>query len=152
MKAIDPWTLPARTGSAYPPPFDEPVRNREKRALGDPFGLQNFGANLVRMPPGTESSQRHWHSRQDELVMVLEGELVLVTDEGEQVMTRGMVAGFPAARPDGHKLVNRSGKDAVYLEIGDRMPGDATDYPDIDMLSEATAGARRFIRRDGTPY
>lgn len=152
MKAIDPWTLPAMIGSAYPPPFDEPVRNREKRALGDPFGLQNFGANLVRMPPGTESSQRHWHSRQDELVMVLEGELVLVTDEGEQVMTPGMVAGFPAARPDGHKLVNRSGKNAVYLEIGDRMPGDATDYPDIDMLSEAAAGGRRFIRRDGTPY
>ena len=152
MKAIDPWTLPATTGSAYPPPFDEPVRNREKRALGDPFGLQNFGANLVRMPPGTESSQRHWHSRQDELVMVLEGELVLVTDEGEQTMTPGMVAGFPAVRPDGHKLVNQSGKDAVYLEIGDRMPGDATDYPDIDMLSESAAGARRFTRRDGTPY
>lgn len=152
MKAIDPWTLPARTGSGYPPPFDEPVRNREKRALGDPFGLQNFGANLVRLPPGAESSQRHWHSRQDELVMVLEGELVLVTDGGEQAMTPGMVAGFPAAASDGHKLVNRTGQDAVYLEIGDRMPGDATTYPGIDMLSVPAEGGRRFTRKDGTPY
>ena len=152
MKAIDPRTLPARTGSAYPPPFDEPVRNREKRALGDPFGLQNFGANLVRLPPGTESSQRHWHSRQDELVMVMEGELVLVTDDGEQTMTPGTVAGFPAGTPDGHKLVNRSSQDAVYLEIGDRMPGDASTYSDIDMRSLASEGARRFIHKDGTPY
>ncbi len=152
MKAIDPRTLPARTGSAYPPPFDEPVRKREKRALGDPFGLRNFGANLVRLPPETESSQRHWHSRQDELVMVMEGELVLVTDDGEETMTPGTVAGFPAGTPDGHKLVNRSSQDAVYLEIGDRMPGDATAYSDIDMRSLATEGARRFIHKDGTPY
>ncbi len=152
MKALDPWTLPAQTGSAYPPPFDRPVRDREKRALGDAFGLHNFGVNLVRLAPGVESSQRHWHSRQDEFVMVLEGELALVCDEGEQALTAGMVAGFPAGRPNGHKLVNRSGRDAVYLEVGDRLPGDSSTYSDIDMLSFPAPSRRRFTRRDGAPY
>lgn len=152
MRAVDPWTLPARMGSAYPAPFDAPVAAREKRALGDAFGLRNFGVNLVRLPPGTESSQRHWHSRQDEFVMVLQGELVLATDAGEQTLGAGMVAGFPAGRSDGHKLVNRSAGDAVYLEVGDRSPGDRTEYSDIDMCSYPTDGPRAYVRKDGTPY
>jgi uncharacterized cupin superfamily protein len=110
--------------------------------------------NLVRLPPGCASSQRHWHTRQDEFVYVLEGELTLVTDAGEQRLTAGMAAGFPAGRPDGHHLVNRSGRDALFLEIGDRSPGDEGEYPDIDMIWRTVDGDQRYVylHRDGTPY
>jgi uncharacterized cupin superfamily protein len=150
--AIDAWTLDPRIGSAYPSPYDEPCRLREKRALGDAFGLTNFGVNLVRVPPGCMSAQRHWHTHQDELIYVIDGELVLVTDAGEQALKPGMTAGFPAGNPDGHMLVNRSGRDAVYLEVGDRTAGDEVDYPDIDMALRQVDGQRRFVRKDGTPF
>ena len=150
--AIDPTGLKPRTGSSYPAPFAAACAGREKRALGDAFGLTQFGTNLVRLMPGAASSQRHWHSREDELVYVLEGEVVLVTDAGEQVMTPGMCAGFKAGDPNGHQLVNRSDRDAVYLEIGSRVPGDEADYPDIDMLLRLIGGKRRFVHKDGTPY
>ena len=150
--AIDPRVLKPRTGSAYPSPFAAACANRQKRALGNPFGLSHFGVNLVRLSPGTASSQRHWHSREDEFVYVLEGEAVLVTNAGEQVMTPGMCAGFPAGVADGHQLVNRSDRDVVYLEVGDRVPGDEVDYSDIDMLLRMVDGERRFVRKDGTPY
>lgn len=150
--ALDPATLPARTGSGYPAAFRAVVGAREKRALGDPFGLDGFGVNLVRLPPGCWSSQRHWHTLEDELVYVLEGELVLVTDAGEQTMTAGMVAGFPAGEPNGHHLVNRSDRDAVYLEVGSRIPEDETDYPDIDLVLKVRDGQQVFEHRDGTPY
>ncbi len=150
--ALDPATVAPRVGSDYPPPFDRLVAARERRRLGDALGLTNFGVNLLRLPPGCASSQRHWHSRQDEFVLVMAGEVVLVTDGGEQLLTAGMAAGFPAGKPDGHHLINRSGADALVLEVGDRMPGDEADYSDIDMLVRLIDGEERFVRKDGTLY
>jgi uncharacterized cupin superfamily protein len=152
MSVIDPETAPRRVGSGYPAPFAEPCRARVKRALGDAAGLKNFGVNLTELPPGAWSSQRHWHEKQDEFIYVVEGELTLVTDAGETVLKAGMCAGFPAGRPDGHHLINRSDRTAVYLEVGDRTPGENADYPDIDMLGRTIDGKYRFFRRDGTPY
>ncbi len=150
--ALDPGTLPARTGSSYPEPFRAAVAGREKRALGDPFGLNGFGVNLVRLPPGCWSSQRHFHTLEDELVYILEGEVMLVTDAGEQVMTAGMVAGFPGGERNGHHLINRSGRDAVYLEVGDRLADDEADYPDQDLCLKLRQGELVFQHRDGTDY
>jgi uncharacterized cupin superfamily protein len=141
-----------RIGAPYPAPYDEPCAGREKRALGDAFGLSNFGVNLTRLPPGCASAQRHWHSRQDELIYVLHGELVLVTDAGEQVLTPGMTAGFPAGVPNGHMLVNRSSGDAVYLEVGDRTEHDEVEYPECDMAVRVVDGKRRRVRKDGTAF
>jgi uncharacterized cupin superfamily protein len=150
--ALDPATVKAVTGSDYPAPFRALVAGRERRRLGDALGLTNFGVNLMRLPPGCASSQRHWHSRQDEFVYVVAGEVVLVTDGGEQRLTAGMAAGFPAGKPDGHHLVNRSGAEALVLEVGDRTPGDEADYSDIDMLVRLTDGEERYVRKDGTVY
>lgn len=150
--AIDSATVPARTGSAYPEPYRDVVGAREKRALGDAFGLNGFGVNLVRLPPGCWSSQRHWHTLEDEFVYLLEGELVLVTDAGERVLKPGMAAGFPAGKADGHHMQNRSGKDAVYLEVGGRIATDEADYPDIDLQLRLRNGAYVFEHRDGTAY
>ncbi len=150
--ALDPDTVQPRIGSSYPEPFAKAVADREKRALGDAAGLKNFGVNLVRLPPGAISSQRHWHSRQDEFVYVVDGELTLVTDSGEQILGPGMVAGFPAGVRDGHHLINRTRSDAHYLEVGDRSDGDEVDYPDIDMLRRNLDGEGRYIHKDGTPY
>ncbi len=150
--ALDPATLPVKTGSDYPEPFKAAVAGRERRALGDALGLENFGVNLTRLPPGCASSQRHWHSRQDEFVYIVEGEVVLVTDAGEQVLIAGMVAGFPAGTGDGHQLVNKSDRDAFYLEVGDRTSGDDVDYPDIDMLVRWIDGEKKYVHKDGTPY
>jgi uncharacterized cupin superfamily protein len=150
--ALDPASLPARTGSGYPEPFQAAVAAREKRALGDALGLKNFGVNLTRLPPGNASAQRHWHSKQDEFVYIVAGEVVLVTDVGEQVLSAGMVAGFPACAGDGHHLINRSERDALYLEIGDRSANDECDYPDIDMLVRWIDGEEKYVHKDGTPY
>jgi uncharacterized cupin superfamily protein len=153
LPAIDPATVPARTGSTYPEPYASRCAGRAKRALGNALGLRNFGVNLVEVPPGVESSMRHWHERQDEFVYMLEGELVLITDAGEQILRAGMAAGFPAGNGDGHQLVNRSGAKAVYLEVGDRMPGDGVIYSDIDMVLRHDDAARHAFRhKDGTPY
>ena len=150
--AIDPMTVDPRIGSGYPDPFAVDCADREKRALGNAFGLTHFGVNLVRLTPGTMSSQRHWHTKEDEFVYILEGDLVLITDDGERAMTPGMVAGFPAGAENGHHLVNRSERDALYLEIGDRREGDEVDYPDIDMQVKWIDGGRRYVHKDGTPY
>ncbi len=150
--ALDPETLPVTTGSDYPEPFGVDVAERERRALGDALGLKNFGVNFTRLPPGNASSQRHWHSRQDEFVYIVEGEVVLVTDAGEQVLSAGMVAGFPAGTGDGHVLENRTGADALYLEVGDRTPGDEVDYSDIDMLVRWIDDDEKYVHKDGTPY
>ncbi|MAF95546.1 MAG: cupin [Rhodospirillaceae bacterium] len=152
LPAIDPETVETRTGANYPDEFAAPVKDREKRALGDALGLNQFGVNLVRLKPGVMSSQRHWHSREDEFVIVLEGELALVTDAGEQTLGPGMAAGFAAGYGDGHHLINRSGRDAVYLEVGARTEGDEVDYPDIDLLVRFAEGERRYVHKDGTPY
>ena len=144
---------PPRTRrSNYPEPFATRMARREKRPLGDLFGLRNFGVNLTRIAPGGESALFHRHSRQDEFVYVLEGELVLVTDEGEHLMTAGMCMGFPAAGT-AHQLVNRSQRDAVYLEIGDRTAGDEGTYPRDDIQAALGAdGKWGFTHKDGTPY
>ncbi len=150
--AINPWDLPGKTGTSYPAPHGADCMKREKRALGDVFGLTQFGVNLVRLQPGQISAQRHWHSHEDEFVMVLRGKLVLITDAGEQDIGPGMVAGFAAGVPNGHHFVNRGTEDAVYLEIGSRVEGDGCDYPDIDMLLRYVDGDYRFVHKDGTPY
>lgn len=150
--ALDPATVPAATGSAYPEPFRSRVSGRRKQRLGNALGLKNFGVNLTTIPPGAVSALRHWHTHEDEFIYVLSGELVLVTDGGEQRLGPGMAAGFPAGRADGHCLVNRTGEDAVYLEVGDRRPEDAVTYPDDDIAGRATPQGRRFTRKDGTPY
>jgi uncharacterized cupin superfamily protein len=150
--ALDPATVPTTGPSDYPPPFDELVAGRERRRLGDALGLRNFGVNLLRLPPGCASSQRHWHTRQDEFVYVLSGEVVLVTDGGEQTLGAGMAAGFPAGRGDGHHVINRSDRDALLLEVGDRTPGDEADYSDIDMVVRWVNGEERYLRKDGTAY
>jgi uncharacterized cupin superfamily protein len=120
QSALDPSSLTARTGTAYPSRFAGEVTGREKRALGDAFGLTQFGVNLTRLPPGCWSSHRHWHESEDELVYVLEGELVLIDDDGEHPISAGMCIGWKAGAPNGHHLINRSNQPATYLEIGTR--------------------------------
>ena len=148
---LDPETVEVKTGSSYPEPFASQVGERRKRALGDALGLNNYGVNLVELQPGALSAMRHWHSRQDEFVYVLEGELVLITDRCERILRAGMVAGYPAGTEDGHQMVNRSAKPARYLEVGDRTPGDAVTYTDID-LALADSDTDEFTHKDGTPY
>jgi len=150
--ALDPLSVESRSGSGYPAPYREAVMRREKRALGDALGLSHFGVNLVRLPPGAASSQRHWHSAEDEFVYIVEGEVELVTDAGPQRLTAGMVAGFPAGRPDAHQLINRSDRDVIYLEVGDRQAGDEIDYPDIDLRLLHRNGRDFFAHKDGTPW
>lgn len=150
--AHDAMTIEPVRGSDYPHPFGAAVAARERRRLGEAFGLKNFGVNLLRIPPGCASSQRHWHKQQDEFVYVVAGELVLITDAGEQRLTAGMAAGFPAGRPDGHQLVNRSERDAFVIEVGDRTAGDEVDYSDIDMMVRWVGGEERYVHRDGTLY
>ena len=151
--AIAATDIASRTGSSYPLPFRKPVETRSKRRIGDHFGLTKYGVNYVELPPGAWSAQRHWHTHEDELVLVLEGELVLVTEAGEQLLTPGMVAGFPAGEPSGHHLVNRSDRIAVYVEIGDRDDRDEVYYPDIDLELRRGANAEYVFRhRDGTDY
>jgi len=151
MIAIAALDLPARQGTDYPAPHDAPCRNRIRRALGDAFGLSQFGVNMLDLPPGTWSSQRHWHEQQDEFVYVLEGEVVLVTDEGETVLRPGMVAGFRAATGNGHHLVNRSDKTARVLEVGTRTTEEVAYYSNIDMMVRDTADGSVYFTKDGRP-
>lgn len=151
MKKIAVESAPTRFGSRYPAPFDERCKERKRWQLGDAAGLSQFGVNLLRLPAGQWSSQRHWHAREDEFVYVLEGEVVLVTDAGEETLKAGDCAGFKAGVPDGHHLQNRSGREAVVLEIGSRdAVGDAAAYPDIDLLMPS--GGMGYTHRDGKPY
>ncbi|HVS76144.1 MAG TPA: cupin domain-containing protein [Steroidobacteraceae bacterium] len=151
MKKIDLSAVETVIGSGYPAPHDEPCRQRKRLRLGDAAGLTQFGVNLLRLAPGVWSSQRHWHSAEDEFVYVLAGEVVLVSDAGEEVLRAGDCAGFKAGERDGHQLQNRANTEAIVLEIGARNPDrDAVDYPDIDLT--ITAGTRKFTHKDGTPY
>jgi uncharacterized cupin superfamily protein len=148
-KRIDPATLNTITGTLYPPPFDEPCRSRQRTRLGDVAGLTQFGVNLLRLPPGAWSSQRHWHTGEDEFVYVLSGEVTLVTDAGEEVLRAGDAAGFKANDGNGHCLQNRSAHDAQVLEIGTRVPQSMAYYSDIDMIAQPGG---LYAHRDGTPY
>lgn len=150
MPKVDLDAAPERKGSGYPPPFDAPCADRIRQRLGDAGGLADFGVNLVRLPPGNWSSQRHWHSHEDEFVYVLAGELVLVEDGGETLLRAGDCAAFPKNTGNGHHLLNTSGSTAVYLEVGSRQPADITTCSDIDMMSANSDG--RFVRKDGTPW
>lgn len=144
---------PRPKSSFYPEPFASRIGNREKRALGELFGLTNYGVNLTRLAPGGLSALRHAHARQDEFIYVVEGEPTLITDAGETLLRPGMCAGFKAGTGDGHHLVNRTQKDVAYLEIGDRTAGDSVVYPDDDIQFSVSAdGKRRFTRKDGTLY
>jgi len=150
MPKVDSTVVPARRGSGYPAPFDVPCADRTRRRLGDAGGLRDFGVNLMTLPPGGWSSQRHWHTHEDEFVYVLEGELTLVEDDGETVLRAGDCAAFPKGTGNGHHLQNRSSDLAVYLEVGSRHPNDLTTCSDVDMMSSNADG--RFVRKDGTPY
>lgn len=151
MPKVDIETAPTINGTSYPDPFAEPCKPRRRWRLGDAVGLDQFGVNLLRLPAGAWSSQRHWHSSEDEFVWILSGEVVLVEEDGETVLRAGDCAGFKAGVPNGHKIENRSGAEAVLLEVGTRSPAaDACDYPDIDMV--APAGTDGYFHRDGTPY
>jgi uncharacterized cupin superfamily protein len=152
FKKIDVSTIAPMVGTLYPDPFDQPCRSRERKKLGDAAGLTQYGVNLLRLPPGAWSSQRHWHSHSDEFVYVLSGEVVLVANAGEEVLRAGDAAGFRANDPDGHCLQNRSDADATVLEVGTRDEADSAVYPDIDMLAPADGKPAIYTRRDGTPY
>src|ERR1700690_3638814 len=151
-KRIDAALLTEIVGTLYPSPFDEPCRARGGTKLGDPAGLTQYGVNLLRLPPGAWSSQRHWHSHSDEFIYVLSGKVMLVTNEGEEILRAGDAAGFKAADPNGHCLQNRSGAVATVLEVGTRLAADSADYPDIDMTAPAGGKPALYTHRDGTPY
>ncbi len=147
--AVHAGAVPQHRGADYPPPLDEPCRTRARAMLGDLFAITDFGVNLLTLPPGGWSSQRHWHSREDEFVYVLEGTPTLVTDRGETPLLPGMCAGFPAGVADGHHIVNRSDRPVLLLEVGSRKHDDFVDYPDIDLKWDATTG--RWKRKSGEP-
>src|SRR5437879_1878879 len=134
-KRIDIAALPPIVGTLYPPPYDEACLTRERKRLGDAAGLTQYGVNLLRLPPGSRSSQRHWHTGGDEFIYVLSGEVTLVSDAGDEILRAGDCAGFKAGDTDGHCLQNRGREDATVLEIGSRNPGEAAYYPDIDLAA-----------------
>lgn len=150
MPKVEISLVPPNHGSGYPQPFDAPCRGRVRRRLGDAGGLTDFGVNIMRLPPGNWSSQRHWHSHEDEFVYILEGEVVLIEDGGETMLRAGECAAFPKNTGNGHHMVNRSNSDAVYLEVGSRHPDDLTTCADIDLKSANADGVWRH--KDGSPY
>lgn len=152
MPKIDILAIEIDRRTGYPEPFRQVTIGRERQRLGSAAGLDQFGVNLARLKPGAASSQRHWHANEDELVYVLEGEVVLCEDDGETVLRPGDAAGWKAGVDNGHCLVNRSDRDAVFLEIGTRAAHDTAEYPDIDMRMERTNGVSRFVRKSGEPY
>lgn len=151
-KKIEIDTVAKVVGTLYPPPFDEPCRARERQKLGDAAGLTQFGVNLLTLPPGAWSSQRHWHTGTDEFVYVIQGEVTLVTDGGEEILRPGDAAGFKAGDTDGHCLRNRTQETVVVLEVGTRLEADTAYYPDIDLVAPAGGQPAVYTRRDGTPY
>jgi uncharacterized cupin superfamily protein len=152
-KGFDPLSLPESNATSYPEPYRAENQQRWNRRLGDHAGIANFGVNLTRIVPGGQSSSRHWHSRQDEFVHVLSGEVVLETNAGEEVLRAGMCAGFPAATRDGHRFLNRSAADVLLLVVGDRTAEDEVGYPDIDMQGcLGPDGRYRFTRKDGSQF
>ena len=151
LPAFDPADLSETNFTSYPEPFRADNSRRWARRLGDHVGLKNFGVNLVRIEPGAQSSARHAHSRQDEFIWVVEGEVVLETNEGSQTLTPGLCAGFPAGTGNAHRFVNRTDRSAVILVVGDRTSPEEVSYPDIDLHLSVRPEGNRFFRKDGTP-
>ena len=153
LPALDPATVEERRGSGYPEPFKSRMGDRVKRRLGAACGLKSLGVNLVTLGPGGQSALRHWHTLEDEFVYVLEGEVALVTNEGEQTLRAGMCAGYPAGSKNGHHFVNRSQQPAKYLEMGANLPGDTAFYPDDDLgLTQTEDGEMVYVHKDGRRY
>jgi uncharacterized cupin superfamily protein len=152
MPKIDIAKVVVRTKGVYPQPYTKVTDGREKAALGNVAGLTQFGVNLTRLKPGAASALRHWHEQEDEFVYILEGELTLIEDGGETLLKLGDCAGFKAGVPNGHHLVNKSGRDALYLEIGTRAAAERGHYPDCDLVFERDAKSMRFLHRSGEPY
>ena len=152
LPALDPATLPEQRGTTYPEPFKSRMGDHAKRRLGDACGLTQFGVNLVTLGPGGQSALRHSHTREDEFVYVLSGELVLVTNAGEQLLKAGLCVGYPAGTGDAHHLLNRSSRPAQYLEIGTRVPDDTASYPDDDLMWVQRNGQDTPAHKDGRLY
>jgi uncharacterized cupin superfamily protein len=149
IKALD---APARTGSRYPAPYNEPCMNRTKHLLGDVFGLTQYGVNLAILAPGAWSGQRHWHAKEDEFIYVIEGDILLCDDTGEHLLTPGMCAGFKAGDGNGHCLKNLTDRPVKYLEVGSRIPNEKVIYSDIDMMTENSSGKYVYTKKDGTTF
>jgi uncharacterized cupin superfamily protein len=152
LPALDPASVAERRASIYPEPFRSRMGDRVKRRLGEACGLTRFGVNLVRLGPGGQSALRHWHTLEDEFVYVLEGEVVLVSDGGEQLLRPGMCAGYPAGKRDAHHFINRGSTPAVYLEVGNRIDGDNAFYPDDDLLWCDDGNGQYAAHKDGSRY
>ncbi len=152
MPKIDIAKLPVDNRSTYPEPFNRVVECRSRKRLGNAAGLDQFGVNLATLKPGAASALRHWHEKEDELVYILDGEVVLIEDDGETVLKTGDAAGFKANVRNGHHLVNKSARDAVYLEIGTRAQHERAEYPDVDLLVIRDHHGARYTHKDGKPY
>ncbi len=152
MPKIDIAKIPIDTSTGYPPPFNKAVEGRSRKRLGRNAGLTHFGVNICTLKPGAASSQRHWHEKEDELVYVLEGEVVLCEDDGETVLKPGDAAAWKAGVQNGHCLINRSNRDAVFIEVGTRAPAEYAYYSDIDMMVDRSEKGARYTKKNGEPY
>jgi len=152
MPKLDIDALPLDTKTNYPPPFDRVVHGRERRRLGNAAGLDQFGVNLTTLRPGAASALRHWHEKEDEFVYILEGELVLIEDSGETLLKAGEAAAFKANSGNGHHLVNRTTREALFLEIGTRSKHERVEYPDVDLLVVRDTQGMRYTHKNGDPY
>ena len=152
MPKIDIDKIPLDTRTGYPPPLNRIVEGRIRKRLGNAVGLDQFGVNLTTLKPGAASALRHWHEKEDELVYILEGEVVLIEDESETVLKPGDAAGFKANTPNGHHLVNRSQRDAVFLEVGTRSKIEKACYPDVDLVAVRDEAGMRYTRKNGEPH
>ncbi|HEU5018640.1 MAG TPA: cupin domain-containing protein [Pseudolabrys sp.] len=152
MPKVDIAKVPVKSGSFYPARFQAEHKGRHKQALGDAVGITQFGVNLSRIEPGASSALRHWHEQEDEFIYMLEGELVLIENDGETMLKPGDAAGFKAGSGNAHKLINRSDRDAVYFEVGTRAATERVYYPDVDMVMERDEKSRRYLRKNGESY
>jgi len=152
MPKVDIATVPVKSGTFYPAQFQAECRGRHKQALGDGVGLTQFGVNITRISPGAASALLHWHEQEDEFIYMLEGELVLVENDGEVVLKPGDAAGFKAGSGNAHRLINRGSRDAVYFEVGTRAKSERVHYPDVDLVMERDEKGRRYLHRSGEPY
>jgi uncharacterized cupin superfamily protein len=152
MPKVDIAKVPVKSGTFYPAQFQAECLGRHKQAIGDAAGLTQFGVNITRISPGAASALRHWHEQEDEFIYVLEGELVLVENDGEVVLKPGDTAGFKAGSGNAHRLINRGNRDAVYFEVGTRAKSERVHYPDVDLVMERDDKSRRYLHRSGEPY